>query len=115
MYFFLYLMICIFYVLFNRAYLRDVVEICHIFCKLMEHFCKGNVVVQKANKARRKTTTKKQKPVKKPQMTPEEIQVSCYKTIYEQVINYIWYGGKCVNILILLCKSDLFLKLVFQS
>lgn len=52
----------------HRAYLADVVEVCHIFCKIMEHFCKGGVLVQRKQTKRR--TGKKHKPsTKKPPTT----------------------------------------------
>lgn len=35
-------------------YMRDVVETAHIFFKLMERFCNGNVVVEDKQKSRKK-------------------------------------------------------------
>lgn len=46
------------FLLFNRLYLRDVVETTHIFFKLMEKFCNGSVVVQDKGRSRAKKAKK---------------------------------------------------------
>lgn len=64
--------------LLSRAYLRDVVEIAHIFYKIMEKFCKGRVVVQDKRKGRKKGKSKAKKLPKK--RTAEEENVSTEHT-----------------------------------
>uniref|UniRef100_A0A182SGJ7 Timeless N-terminal domain-containing protein n=1 Tax=Anopheles maculatus TaxID=74869 RepID=A0A182SGJ7_9DIPT len=44
----------------TRAYLRDVVEVGHLFFSMLQRFCKGTVRVQQRVKAKRKKTAKKQ-------------------------------------------------------
>uniref|UniRef100_A0A182MZ69 Timeless N-terminal domain-containing protein n=1 Tax=Anopheles dirus TaxID=7168 RepID=A0A182MZ69_9DIPT len=44
----------------TRSYLRDVVEVAHLFFSMLQRFCKGTVRVQQRVKAKRKKTTKKQ-------------------------------------------------------
>ncbi|XP_035903529.1 protein timeless homolog isoform X1 [Anopheles stephensi] len=44
----------------TRAFLRDVVEVAHLFFSMLQRFCKGTVRVQQRVKAKRKKTTKKQ-------------------------------------------------------
>lgn len=62
--------------MYFRAYLAEVVEVCHIFCKIMEHFCRGGVVVQKkqtkrngAKRSNKTSAAAKKKPVT-PSMKP---------------------------------------------
>ncbi|XP_055324474.1 protein timeless homolog [Sitodiplosis mosellana] len=51
----------------TKTYMRDVVETTHIFFKLMEKFCNGNVVVQDKKKSRAKG-----KKAKKPQKSANQ-------------------------------------------
>uniref|UniRef100_A0A182MAX0 Timeless N-terminal domain-containing protein n=1 Tax=Anopheles culicifacies TaxID=139723 RepID=A0A182MAX0_9DIPT len=44
----------------TRAFLRDVVEVAHLFFSMLQRFCKGTVRVQQRVKAKRKKTVKKQ-------------------------------------------------------
>lgn len=66
---------CIYYIFFRRAYLRDVIEMVHIFFKLMENFCKGGVVVQKKSTKKAKHSKKSSKN-KAATSKPEENLVS---------------------------------------
>lgn len=59
----------------HRVYLRDVVEMVHIFFKMMEKFCNGRVVVQNKRRTQKKSKTKKTKQATKI-MTDEEKNVS---------------------------------------
>lgn len=63
-------------VFFARSYLRDVVEIAHIFYKIMEKFCNGRVLVQKKGHSRRNIKSKKKQHTK--EVTPEIEKVSEY-------------------------------------
>lgn len=62
-----------------RAYLRDVVEMCHIFCKIMENFCKGGVVVQKKNTKRKKGSSKRSKAAAAPKQK-ENVSTTFFST-----------------------------------
>lgn len=65
-----------------RAYLREVVEMTHIFFKIMEKFCSGRIVVQEKRKKRSTNKKSKGKSTKKPaekRQTPEENHVSCWR------------------------------------
>lgn len=63
-----------------RAYLRDVVEMVHIFYKMMEKFCNGRVVVQDKSKPRRKKkqTKGKSKGTKQKKSADEERVSFCF-------------------------------------
>uniref|UniRef100_A0A182QD94 Timeless N-terminal domain-containing protein n=1 Tax=Anopheles farauti TaxID=69004 RepID=A0A182QD94_9DIPT len=55
----------------TRSYLRDVVEVAHVFFSMLQRFCKGTVRVQQRVKAKRKKTSKKQP---RKEENPEEEQ-----------------------------------------
>lgn len=61
-------------VIINRAYMQDVVETTHIFFKLMEKFCNGNMVVQDKRKSRAKgkKTKKSKKSTNQNGKTPDD-------------------------------------------
>lgn len=58
--------------LFCRAYLGDVVEMVHIFFKMMEKFCNGRVVVQDKRRARKKPKGKSKKAPSQKKSAEEE-------------------------------------------
>lgn len=76
--------------IFHRAYLRDVIEMVHIFFKLMENFCKGGVVVQKKSTKRAKRSKKSSKN-KAATSKPEENLVSTILKNHITTWNKLFY------------------------
>lgn len=58
---------------FSRSYLRDVVEIAHIFYKIMEKFCNGRVVVQHKRNPRQAGPSKNKRNRKEPLAEEEKV------------------------------------------
>lgn len=68
----------------NRAYLREVVEVCHIFYKIMEHFCKDGVVVQKKQQNRKRGRGKKSKG-NSTEKQPTQVCLQCLVNTFNSV------------------------------
>lgn len=49
---------------FTKSYLRDIVDTVNIYLKMLENFCKGNIVVQKKVKKSKKKSKKTKRPSK---------------------------------------------------
>ena len=57
------MLLCV--IIFTRSYLRDLIELTHIYFKMMEKFCQGTIVVQDKRRGRGKTNKNKRKAAKK--------------------------------------------------
>uniref|UniRef100_A0A182P9V5 Timeless N-terminal domain-containing protein n=1 Tax=Anopheles epiroticus TaxID=199890 RepID=A0A182P9V5_9DIPT len=58
----------------EEAYLRDVVEVAHLFFSMLQRFCKGTVRVQERVKPKRKKKAKKQSKKKNKEEEEEDIE-----------------------------------------
>lgn len=73
---------------FTKSYLRDTVDTVNIYLKMLEKFCKGNIVVQKKVKKSKKKTSKKTK-----RQSKEDIAIKMEQE---------WDGGAASNLSVVL-------------